>query len=191
MQAFLKLVTLYLLGTFSQNYAFKAISIYPSRAPSNIEYNIRRASASDYGVPSDNRFPRIQRGGDFKDLVTQSTVFADKSMFIKDVIEDESTALLIAMPRRWGKSVNLDMLKRFLEIPVGDDGEVIDEARRKATGNYQIFRVECATQSDGSKHQLAVSRSEITIQDPGNIFDTARTRALEVQGTRPVIYVDF
>jgi len=58
--------------------------------------------------------PRIKRDGDFKDLVTQSTIFADKSLFIKDVMEDSDTVLLLAMPRRWGKTVNLDMLRRFL-----------------------------------------------------------------------------
>jgi hypothetical protein len=67
--------------------------------------------------------PRIKRDGDFKDLVTQSTIFADKSLLIKDIIEDSDTTLLLAMPRRWGKTVNLDMLKRFLEIPVDNNGE--------------------------------------------------------------------
>ena len=135
--------------------------------------------------------PRIQRGGNFKDLVTRSTIFADKSMFIKEIMEDDNTALLIAMPRRWGKSVNLDMLRRFLEIPVGNDGEVVDETRRKATDNYQIFRAEYAIQSDGSKDRLAVSKSRIIMQDPGNIFESGEVDALEVQGAFPVIYIDF
>ena len=51
--------------------------------------------------------PCIKKDGSFKDLVTQSTIFADKSLFIKTAIEDTSTGLLVAMPRRWGKTVNL------------------------------------------------------------------------------------
>ncbi len=39
------------------------------------------------GCAMPNIKPRIKRDGDFKDLVTQSTIFADKSLFIKDVIE--------------------------------------------------------------------------------------------------------
>jgi hypothetical protein len=78
----------------------------------------------------------IELDGDFKDIVTQSTIFADKSLFIKDVIEDGGTALLLAMPRRWGKTVNLDMLRRFLEIPVDDNGEKIDTS---CTDNCKLF----------------------------------------------------
>lgn len=80
--------------------------------------------------------PRIKVDDDFKDLVTKSTVFADKSLLIKDVIENENTTLLIAMPRRWDKTVNLDMLRRFLEMPISNDGSIIDETERKSIDNY-------------------------------------------------------
>ena len=181
MQIFFKLFTLYLLGTFSQNYAFTPISIYPGRAPSNMEYNTRRASASDYGELSDNRFPRIKRGGDFKDLVTQSTVFADKSLFIKDVFEDGDKSLLIAMPRRWGKSVNLDMLRRFLEIPVDANGNRRDKSE---TDNYKLFA--------GGQLDDRV-RGKVTLS-PLKVAKTSffnNVNALEIQGTRPVVYIDF
>ncbi len=139
------------------------------------------ATSTEGEVPP---IPSIQRGGDFKDLVTRSTIFADKSMFIKDVIEDASTSILIAMPRRWGKSVNLDMLRRFLEIPVGNDGEVIDEARRKETDNYQIFAggaVDMGMRGKVELPSLKVANADLF----GNV------NALEVQGTTPVIYIDF
>ena len=34
------------------------------------------------------------------------------------------------MPRRWGKSVNLDMLKRFLEINIDKNGVILKEEDR-------------------------------------------------------------
>lgn len=135
--------------------------------------------------------PRIKRDGDFKDLVTGSTVFADKSLLIKDLIEDENTNILIAMPRRWGKSVNLDMIKRFMEIPVDDNGKTIDQADKEATDNYQIFHTDCVLQPDGHKSKLAISRSKVPVKDSKNIFNTKEVEALSVQGTYPVIYVDF
>ena len=135
--------------------------------------------------------PRIKRDGDFKDLVTQSTVFADKSLFIKDVIEDADTTLLLAMPRRWGKTVNLDMLKRFLEIPVDDNGEILDEPNKIKAVNYQIFRRECVSQPGSSKSLLSISCSTIRIQDPEDLFVQKEVDALELQGTYPVIYIDF
>ena len=47
-----------------------------------------------------NRRPGMYCGGDFEDLITESTIFVDKSLFIKEVIEDPSEVILINMPRR-------------------------------------------------------------------------------------------
>lgn len=135
--------------------------------------------------------PRIKRDGDFKDLVTQSTVFADKSLLIKDIVEDENTTILITMPRRWGKTVNLNMLKRFLEIPVDDNGAAIDKTDKESTDNYQIFHADCVLQPDGYKSKLAISRSKMTLKKSQDIFDREEVDALSVQGTYPVIYIDF
>jgi len=133
--------------------------------------------------------PRIKRDGDFKDLVTQSTTFADKSLFIKDIIEDSDTVLLLAMPRRWGKTVNLDMLRRFLETPVDGNGKVIDET---VTINYQIFSREYALQPDGGKSLLKISQSKILVQNSeDDVFCRHEVDALKLQGTYPVIYIDF
>jgi hypothetical protein len=124
----------------------------------------------------------IELNGDFKDLVTQNTIFADKSLFIKDVIEDGYTVLLLAMPRRWGKSVNLDMLKRFLEIPVDDNGaSIIDKS---CTDNYKLFaggRVDVGIRGEIMLSPLKISEAILF----------GKTKASNVQGTYPVIYVDF
>ena len=49
---------------------------------------------------------------DFKNLV-KSGQYVDKSLFIKDVINDEFQVPLITRPRRWGKASNISSLKRF------------------------------------------------------------------------------
>ncbi len=40
-------------------------------------------------------------------------LFVDKSLFIKEVIEDKAEVTLITRPRRWGKTLNLSMLEYF------------------------------------------------------------------------------
>lgn len=55
----------------------------------------------------------------------------------------------------------------------------------------KFFYKKCVLQPDGSKEQLAISRSKITIQDPGNIFARVEVDTLNLQGTFPVIYIDF
>src|SRR3989338_2209366 len=60
---------------------------------------------------------KISLGSDnFKDLVTTSDVFVDKSLFIQEVLESGDKAILITRPRRWGKSLAIDMLKTFVDI---------------------------------------------------------------------------
>ena len=40
----------------------------------------------------------------FNEIISDNYYFADKSLFIKDIIEDGSKVLLIPRPRRFGKS---------------------------------------------------------------------------------------
>ena len=49
---------------------------------------------------------------DFKKLITNDMYFIDKSLFIKDVVDDMEV-LLYPRPRRFGKTLNLSMLKYF------------------------------------------------------------------------------
>jgi len=51
---------------------------------------------------------------DFKRIITDNGYFVDKSLFIKDVVEG-SMVLLFARPRRFGKSLNLNMLSYFYD----------------------------------------------------------------------------
>ncbi len=52
---------------------------------------------------------------DFKKVITRYNVFVDKTLFIKAVIDSDAEAILITYPRRWGKTLNLNMLKVFFE----------------------------------------------------------------------------
>lgn len=56
----------------------------------------------------------------FADMVdpTNNALFVDKTLFIKEVIEDISRVILITRPRRWGKTLNMSMLKHFLAAEV-------------------------------------------------------------------------
>lgn len=54
---------------------------------------------------------------DFKDLIEEKFFFVDKSLFIKDIIEEASQITLLPRPRRFGKTLNLSMLRYFFEKP--------------------------------------------------------------------------
>jgi len=69
---------------------------------------------------------------DFKKLVTyknpisdQGYLFVDKSLFIKEIINDGSEVIVITRPRRFGKTINLSMLSYFYNIEHADENRVL------------------------------------------------------------------
>jgi hypothetical protein len=117
--------------------------------------------------------PKIDMGGDFADLVEKSSIFIDKSLFIKEIIDDSAKVILITMPRRWGKSLNLDMLKRFLSVE--EQNEVTKELNTKlfAGGEIDLGGIK-------GKQEIPIS----------NIAKEEGYLKLE-QGKYPVIFIDF
>eukprot|EP00924_Labyrinthula_sp_SR-Ha-C_P014209 augustus_masked-scaffold_59-processed-gene-0.7-mRNA-1 protein AED:1.00 eAED:1.00 QI:0/0/0/0/1/1/2/0/819 len=85
------------------------------------------------------------------------------------------------MPRRWGKTVNLDMLKRFLEIQVDSKGEPISE---KESDNYKLFaggQIDAGIRGKREIFPLNIAKTKL--------FGV--TDSLTIQGTYPVIHADF
>jgi len=52
---------------------------------------------------------------DFKELREENYYYVDKSLFIQEIINRSSKVLLLPRPRRFGKTLNLSMLRYFLE----------------------------------------------------------------------------
>ena len=114
----------------------------------------------------------MHTGGDFADVVTGSSIFVDKSLFVKEIIEDSSKVILITMPRRWGKSLNLDTLKRFLSV---------EEEQKEL--NKKLFA--------GGEIQVQQGFTTITKQIQPSKLVTENPDALNIQGQFPVIFIDF
>ena len=53
---------------------------------------------------------------DFKKVIETGSLFIDKTLFIKELIDDTSEAVLFPRPRRFGKTLNMSMLKYFFDI---------------------------------------------------------------------------
>jgi len=53
---------------------------------------------------------------DFKSIIENNNYFIDKSLFIKEIIKSEKAVLLLPRPRRFGKTLNLSMLRYFFDI---------------------------------------------------------------------------
>lgn len=56
---------------------------------------------------------------DFGKIIDKKLKFIDKSLFIKEILDDENTeAIVITRPRRFGKTLNLSLLHYFLAAEV-------------------------------------------------------------------------
>lgn len=53
---------------------------------------------------------------DFKDIINNNYYYVDKTRLIKELVDIGSKVTLFTRPRRFGKSLNMSMLKSFFEI---------------------------------------------------------------------------
>ena len=64
----------------------------------------------------------IQIGtSDFKELIEKNNYFVDKSLLIKEFLENGAKIILTPRPRRFGKTLNLSMLKYFFDVKTKEE----------------------------------------------------------------------
>jgi hypothetical protein len=52
---------------------------------------------------------------DFKEIIEGNYYFIDKSLIVKNIVEDGSKVILLPRPRRFGKTLNMSMIKYFFD----------------------------------------------------------------------------
>lgn len=57
---------------------------------------------------------------DFKELQQNNYYFIDKSLFIKEIIDDDAQVILFPRPRRFGKTLNISMLRYYFSEAEAD-----------------------------------------------------------------------
>ena len=63
---------------------------------------------------------------DFKEIIVKDGYFVDKTLMIKKLIEENAKVTLFMRPRRFGKTLNQFMIRRFFEDERTRSGERID-----------------------------------------------------------------
>lgn len=64
---------------------------------------------------------------DFRELREDKRLYVDKSAFISEALRDHAKILLLPRPRRFGKTLNLSLLRYFLEKRDEDLSELFDD----------------------------------------------------------------
>ncbi len=63
---------------------------------------------------------------DFKEIIDKGAYFVDKTLMIKKLIECQAKVTLFTRPRRFGKTLNQFMIRRFFENEITEKGEKVD-----------------------------------------------------------------
>ena len=65
----------------------------------------------------------------YKEFIDNDMYYIDKTLLIRDIIEQGGKVTLFTRPRRFGKTLALSMLETFFELEYDSDGNVIDNSR--------------------------------------------------------------
>ncbi len=74
---------------------------------------------------------------DFRELIENDYLFVDTSLFIEDIFRESAKSILITRPRRFGKTLNMSMLRYFFDNTV--DSSVLFKAL-KITGKPEMMQ---------------------------------------------------
>lgn len=74
---------------------------------------------------------------DFKNIIENNNYFVDKSLLIKEIIKAQKAVILLPRPRRFGKTLNLSMLKYFFDIQQPENKKLFAELKIWQT-KYEI-----------------------------------------------------
>lgn len=66
---------------------------------------------------------------DIEEIIEEGCYYVDKTLLIKEIIDSSASVILFTRPRRFGKTMNMYMLKRFLECDIDSKGNVIDHSK--------------------------------------------------------------
>ena len=82
----------------------------------------------------------------FEQMITSNNFYIDKTSFIKEWWENNDAVTLITRPRRFGKTLNLDMLNSFFSVSHSGRSDLFegrsiweDEKYRSLQGTYPVI----------------------------------------------------
>ncbi len=139
-----------------------------------------------YQKTKNNQPLKIAVGTDnFKEMISDYDVYVDKSLFIKEILDSSEKAMLITYPRRWGKTLNLDMLKVFLEP---ENSNCIQKTNYEESFSYLC---PWTWSFSYSLHRSTLCNKDLFIDNKLKISEVNSGYYMKFQGKHPVIYISL
>ena len=116
----------------------------------------------------------------FEKIRTNDFYYADKTLFIKEVLQNWGEVNLFTRPRRFGKTLNMSILKSFFEAggnPALFDGLKIAQEKElceKYMGKFPVISISLKS-VDGRNFDSALAALKTVIGDEARRFDFLRT----------------
>ncbi|MDQ2087835.1 AAA family ATPase [Herbivorax sp. ANBcel31] len=130
---------------------------------------------------------------DFKKIIEEDLYFVDKTLFIKEIIDDGSEIILIARPRRFGKTLNMSLLEYYFEKSEEDNSYMFKDYKiwaqgdkyREEQGKYPVITltfknvktskwdinfelIKDVIQVEFNRHVYLMDSKEVTLSDRQN-----------------------
>ena len=109
---------------------------------------------------------------DFKTLIENNYYYIDKTKHIEDILEDGSEVILFTRPRRFGKTLNMSMLKYFFDIKEKDEN-------RELFKNLKISKSKFF-EKQGSAPVISISFRNYSEKNWENGFKTIKTAIADI-----------
>ena len=85
---------------------------------------------------------------DFKEIITKNYYYFDKTKFIENILDDGSKVKLFTRPRRFGKTLNISMLRYFFDVKNKEENRTLFEGLNiskseyfSEQGNYPVISI--------------------------------------------------
>ena len=75
----------------------------------------------------------------FESVIKSNCFYVDKTGFIKEWWENEDDVTLIARPRRFGKTLTMNMTESFFSVKYKDRGDLFEGAAGDLPGYFPEF----------------------------------------------------
>ena len=138
-----------------------------------------------------NIMKKLEQGiTDFKKFIDEDCYFVDKTHFIGYLIDHPSEVHLITRPRRFGKTLNLSMIRHFLEAPLPPHtGKPLFAPENTSSPPPETLRSNTLP-SGQSRTQNAELRTHHAYLFK-NLTIASHPRCAEFMGQYPVIHISF
>lgn len=136
---------------------------------------------------------------DFKSQIQRNLYYIDKTMYIKELMDDTNKVMLVTRPRRFGKTLNMSMLKYYFDINKKESKDIFNglkimEQDKKYTSKqnaYPCIYLTLANVRDRNYNSMIMSvRTAIheMYQEHMYLLDSGKIYAFEKEKINDILY---